>query len=292
MPGVRQRSFRLGDRSELLIQHLLTGIAFTTPVPRQEDIGIDFMCSLISGYGEASLLKAGTFFSVQAKSNTDAIIYEKQYEIEWITNQENPLLICVADRDAGAMDVYSTWNLLCAVQAGWQGKTPASRIALLPGKAFHTWPGVQDLPNASQQVYLGDPILRITHTEIFNEIRIRESIRIVEEWIRLDRMNIVNRHAGLNWIVGPLNYQTGKLPGAQIVSFYWNSNNLGQCIINLGRSATAVWRIINDFGQPVGGVLGTELNAAIPHLKGLLRSLRTLDPSLAEFLREISQDKT
>jgi hypothetical protein len=64
MPGARSRSFRLGDRSELLVQHLLTGIAFTTPVPRQEDIGIDFLCSLITGYGGENLLKAGPAFSV------------------------------------------------------------------------------------------------------------------------------------------------------------------------------------------------------------------------------------
>jgi hypothetical protein len=39
MPGGRARSFRLGDRSELLVEHLLAGVAFTTRVPRQEDIG-------------------------------------------------------------------------------------------------------------------------------------------------------------------------------------------------------------------------------------------------------------
>ncbi len=37
MPGARSRSFRIGDRAELLVQHLLAGLAFTTPVPRQED---------------------------------------------------------------------------------------------------------------------------------------------------------------------------------------------------------------------------------------------------------------
>jgi hypothetical protein len=34
MSGGRARSFRLGDRSELLVEHLLAGIAFTTRVPR------------------------------------------------------------------------------------------------------------------------------------------------------------------------------------------------------------------------------------------------------------------
>jgi len=68
MPGARLRSFRLGDRSELLVQHLLTGLAFTTPVPRQEDIGFDFLCSLITQTKDSGLLRARPFFTVQAKS--------------------------------------------------------------------------------------------------------------------------------------------------------------------------------------------------------------------------------
>jgi hypothetical protein len=60
MPGARLRGFRLGDRAELLVQHLLTGLAYTTPVPRQEDIGIDFLCSLITGGSDDQTLHALT----------------------------------------------------------------------------------------------------------------------------------------------------------------------------------------------------------------------------------------
>ena len=80
MSGGRARNFRLGDRSELLVEHLLAGLAFTTRVPRQEDIGIDFMCSLITGSHGAGLLKAGPFFSVQSKSNRKALVYQKPHE--------------------------------------------------------------------------------------------------------------------------------------------------------------------------------------------------------------------
>jgi hypothetical protein len=101
----------LGDRSEQLVETLLSAFAFTTPVPRQEDVGADFFCSLISKEGQ--LLKAGPFFTVQAKSAPEPVIFQKDYELNWVTRQENPLLLCVADRAALAMDVYSTWNLLC-----------------------------------------------------------------------------------------------------------------------------------------------------------------------------------
>ncbi len=46
MPGGRLRSFRLGDRTELMAEFALNTIAFTTRVPRQEDIGHDFVCAL------------------------------------------------------------------------------------------------------------------------------------------------------------------------------------------------------------------------------------------------------
>ena len=66
MSGGRSRPFRLGDRSELLVEQLLAAFAFTTPVPRQEDVGVDFFCSLT--HQEGQFLKAGPFFAVQAKS--------------------------------------------------------------------------------------------------------------------------------------------------------------------------------------------------------------------------------
>ena len=40
MPGARLKTFRLGDRSELLVEHLLSAFAFTTRVPRQEDVAL------------------------------------------------------------------------------------------------------------------------------------------------------------------------------------------------------------------------------------------------------------
>jgi hypothetical protein len=155
MPGARLRTFRLGNRSELLVEQLLAGFAFTTRVPLQEDVGVDFFCSLTRQEGQ--LLKTGPFFAVQAKSSTDPIVYEKPYEVEWITNQENPLLICVADRKALAMDVYSTWNLLCGVLNGWRGEKKPTRIRLLPGVSHHMWPWVEDKDDGSQDIRLGNP---------------------------------------------------------------------------------------------------------------------------------------
>lgn len=283
MPGGRARSFRLGDRSELLVEHLLGGVAFTIRVPRQEDIGIDFMCSLITGPHGVSLLKAGPFFSVQAKSSTEAVIYEKPHELDWIMHQENPLLICVADREASAMDVYSTWNLICAIQGGWNGQKPASRINLCPGDSSGEWPWIRNNPDGSQDVFLGKPIIRITHDQVFNENSTTAIADVLEGWVAIDRENIVNRHAGLNWVVGPLAYETGKpLAGAHGGIFYWAPQNLEKCRVNLGRSATAVWNLLQ--GSPGQAATQEPWKTGTPHLKQLLLSLRQVDPNLGNFI--------
>jgi len=292
VPGARLRSFRLGDRAELLVQHLLAGLAFTTPVPRQEDIGIDFMCSLITGYDSTDLLRAGPFFSVQAKSPKQVVIYQKPHELEWITNQENPLLLCVADRDAGAMDVYSTWNLLCAVLNGWKGRKPATCIRLCPGTSCSDWRGVEDRADGSQDVLLGKPIVRITHDQVFDEAKTRQTAEVMGQWIKLDRQNIVNRRAGLNWVVGPITYETAKPLGPQLgVSFYWHPQNLPECTINLGRSATALWRVLHHAGiSAVTDVTKPPWPAGLPTLGEVLRWYRDVDPSLRPFLNDLDAE--
>jgi hypothetical protein len=281
MSGGRSRSFRLGDRAELLVEHLLAGVAFTTRIPRQEDIGIDFMCSLITGSHGAGLLKAGPFFSVQSKSSRKALVYKKPHELQWIRNQQNPLLICVADRRASAMDVYSTWNLVCAVQGGCKGQAP-SCIRLCPGEVPAEWPGVKDNPDGSQDVLLGKPIVRITHDQVFNENSTKEIAEVLERWVVIDRENIVNRYAGLHWVVAPRTYETGKCPGGPDgCSFYWNPKSLQKCNVNLGRSAAAMWRVLQSLPEQSAS---EPWKTGIPRLKELLQWLRVEDPNLGIFI--------
>jgi hypothetical protein len=209
MPGGRSKSYRFGDRAELLVQHPLSGLAFTTPVPRQEDVGIDFFCSLITDHSSKKLLKAGPFFTAQAKSSRKPIEYKRPHQIEWIRNQENPLLVCVADLKSGSMDVYSTWNLLCAVKNGWKGDgTVPKCIRLCPGVS-HSWKwyGVEDKDDGSQDVLLGKPIISITHDQLFDDASLRLISQTIGAWIALDRENIV--HCGRKVVAA-----AGEMPTA------------------------------------------------------------------------------
>ncbi len=239
MPGGRLRPFRLGDRAELLVEQLLAAFAFTTAVPRQEDFGIDFFCSFT--HQEGQFLKAGPFFAVQAKSSTAPIEYNETHELEWIKNQENPLLICVADRQSLSMDVYSTWNILCGVLNGWRGQRAASRMVLRPGAEHNVWPWVVDNEDGSQEICLGKPIARVTDAEIFDDARLEPIARAIEAWVVLDRLNIVNRHANIHWVLAPVAYETNESPSDPTgVVFYTNPANMNVYSANLGRAATAL----------------------------------------------------
>ena len=242
MAGGRLRPYRLGDRAEHLTGHLLSAFAFTTPAPRQEDVGYDFFCSLISSEGQ--LLKAGTFFTVQTKSSAAPLIYSKKHEVEWITSQENPLLICVADRKSLSIDIYSTWNLICGPLA----KGIPSRLELLPGVKRSDWPGVVHLPDGAQQIRLGPPIAHVAMRDAYNDKRMERVAGVLRDWIALDRSNMVSNSAGMHWVIGPLDYQTGQSPlaNAQGVAFYWHRNNLAKSAQNLGRAATSIALILRD----------------------------------------------
>lgn len=282
MPGARYRPYRLGDRAELLVEQLLSAFAFTTRVPRQEDIGFDFFCSLITNGKEEQLLKAGPFFTVQAKSSTDPVVYEKDHEIAWITSQENPLLLCVADRSALAMNVYSTWNVMC----GPLYRKPSS-ITLLPSVGRDSWPGVDYKEDGSQHIRLGVPIVRVTDADIFDDSRVDQITTVIRDWVALDRTNIVNRQAGMFWVTGPLSYETGRSPyasGQLGTSIYWHPANVPQCVRNLSRAITALALIIRDHlseaekGQPpwaervaaLQEVVRTHWDLFDEHMRGFL----------------------
>jgi hypothetical protein len=82
-------------------------IAFTTPVPRQEDTGHDLLCALAERHDE--YLWAGPSFAVQVKSTTDPIEYTKPHLLEWIRNQENPFFVAVGNKKTLCVELYSTW---------------------------------------------------------------------------------------------------------------------------------------------------------------------------------------
>lgn len=268
MPGARARGFRFGDSAELLAEFILGSMAFTTRVPRQEDVGHDLLCVLAERTG--NLLTAGPFFTVQVKNKREEIVYDKEYEVTWIKNQENPFFVCVVDRENLTVELYSTWNM-------WNGFLfkKANRIVLVPGGPDDEYQKVWTCEDRTKQVVpLGRPILRISAKDVMNEEQVQSFGAILREWVEMDRENIVNRLAGMYWVVGPIHYETNRplteTPGWS-VAFYWNVKNLPMCLRNFGRSATALRLVVRK-------ALGPDGEAALgwaQKIDGLERVLRS-----------------
>jgi len=116
MPGVLGYGWHESNRGEYLAQFCLSALGVSAPVIRQEDIGVDFFCSLAKE--ENRRLTFHSPFMVQhgAKDSKEFSYggFEKetkkwrQDQIEWLFSQELPLFLCVTDREKAECKLYST----------------------------------------------------------------------------------------------------------------------------------------------------------------------------------------
>lgn len=237
MPGAQPIGPRYGTSAELLAEFVLGSMAFTTRVPRQEDVGHDLLCVLAERSGRMML--AGPFFTVQVKNKKQELVYEKDYELTWLRNQENPFFVCFADTEKLTVELFSTWHMLDGFLA-----SDAKRVVLLPEDDGVVVRPIETKPDQSEQrISLGQAILRVHAQEIVDPHRVGILAAAMRDWVDLDRRNIVNRSAGMYWVSGPVAYSTNASPQAATqvaTAFYWNPKNLEICERNLGRTATSL----------------------------------------------------
>ena len=117
MSGKRVFTWREADRIEHLANFLLSALGLITPVPRQEDLGVDFHCSLADQ--EGAVVTYGFPFLVQVKSIVKPQVrikaprkYRHQPNVipdhlSWLFNQELPMFLALVDRDEISIRLYS-----------------------------------------------------------------------------------------------------------------------------------------------------------------------------------------
>jgi hypothetical protein len=246
MPGARPYGFRQGDRSELLAETVLNALAFTVRVPRQEDVGHDFLCALSEM--KEQMVWAGPSFTVQVKSRREPLVFEEEHELAWIRGLDNPFFIAISDLKNRRVDIYSTWKRLLGIL--YRG---CRRIILIPGNPNATYGDIDTKEDSSEQrIPLDRPILSVDLNDAMDEQRMRSLGEILRSWIILDSENIVRTRTGMYWVTGPTDYETNTpIDGRDAtVQFFWNPNNLDGCIQNFGRSATALRTVIRAaFGE-------------------------------------------
>jgi hypothetical protein len=226
----RQFSYRQGDRAEYLAQYILSALAITVPVPRQEDVGTDFHCSLLRRDGNN--LRPTLPFNIQIKSAgkdvlkngirfggvTDAGNWRKQ-QIELLCQTDAPFLIGLVNLEKQSLDVFSTITRYF-VLSNWQGTGSPREVAMIPYEPAgegHLGAGNQEdlpekpgMPQKLWKLPLGNPIVSISIDQSEDEDQCEEIKNILEPYLRMDQENAVCFRIGLGYFSWPLIIRPGE----------------------------------------------------------------------------------
>src|SRR5262245_46180776 len=283
MPGSRPTGFLFGASAERLAEFIVGGFAFTTPVPYPVDIGHDFHCVLHRPAANRRTLRAGPAFSVQVKSTHGPVAYEAGHAATWLSDQETPLFLCIVDRPKLTFAIYSTWNIHNAHLLHGPLRT-----VLEPNATIEEF-GLPTRVDDTLHVPLGPPVLQLTPKDVVDSTLAMGWADVLEPWIMIDREIIVNRRAGMFWVMGPSRWTTNQsLPNAGqpwMGGFYRNPQNLDRCVGNLLRSAVALRRVI-DLYQERGQLLDCR-----PRTDALDRLLDVFDDDLDPLARHVLHER-
>ena len=226
MPGTLPYSFRQGNRSEYLAQFILTALGVSTPVLRQEDIGVDFHCALAQRQG--NILTFGSPYLVQIKSASESYIAYggvskkgdwKKKAIEWLFSQELPLLIGSIDKQNLSLDLFSTssiWikmhELLNAGELRLMPNIPDNKDEEVAGANPQKDPKLNGIGDGNYwNVYLGPPVVSISIHEVEDDEKIEKYKGILARVLEVDQANITYRRLRIPYSQWLLNIPTNEL---------------------------------------------------------------------------------
>jgi hypothetical protein len=216
--------FRQGDRAEYLAQYILSALAITVPVPRPEDVGTDFHCSLLRRDGDN--LRPSLPFNIQIKKSGDDVLKKgvryggltdagvwKLHEITQFCQTDSPFLIGIVNLESQRLDIFTTITRYF-VLSNWLGKGLPRQIAMIPYDPVgegHLGAGVQEdldpkpiAPHRLWKLPLGQPIVSIAIEESEDEKRCEEIKALLEPYLRMDQENAVCFRIGLGYFLWPL----------------------------------------------------------------------------------------
>ena len=235
MPNLLAVGFHESNQGEYLAQYFLSAFGVSNPVLRQEDIGVDFFCSLANK--EKRRLTFHSPYMVQhGAAGTKEFVYggynkkTKKWRgegLKWLFSQELPLFVCVTDRKKARLRLYTT-SVMWLVRYKFGNVT---QIELCPEERHDP---LEDSRGAkigkkghgdgyTYRVPLGRPIVDLTilqlHTPVFKKAV--EALRVA---IQTEQKNLTFRRLGVHvasWFpdAAPNNPSSLKAAGG----VFWNS---------------------------------------------------------------------
>ncbi len=209
MSGGLSHNFRQGNRSELLADYLMSSIALTTPIRRQDDLGYDFYCQLSnesSGY-----LTFGSPFLLQIKSDDGKNIVDygvetnwKPENLTWLFKLDIPLFIGIVNKKKSLLEIYDTSAL-------WQvynlNHLSPSRIRMQPStrrpdemrencrvSKLENWPE-QHGDGMMYEIDLGNPLISLSNQEVLGGNSLTDKKNLLGRVVDYELTNILLRKA-------------------------------------------------------------------------------------------------
>lgn len=208
LTGATAANFHEAGRSEYLAHYVFSSFGTSVPIPRQEDTGLDLICTLTERDGQRLWPKAS--YCVQVKSTPDPWVFDDERSVKWIIEHPLPVFLCVVNKKKAKLSVYHTSPRFAA----WIAVPRPQRLVMVPGDAHDgygmAWESEGYELGKNGEHPLSAPIAEFTLTEILDDAFHSTIKSILERWIQFDRENIFRIQAGLPLIVLNYRYWTNK----------------------------------------------------------------------------------
>lgn len=187
MKATADRNLRRGARAEDLGVLMLSSFCAVAQVPREQDVGVDVVATLLRPDGSRRLVaEDSVFVQIKAASKREVVIDESG--VDWLYEQRLPLFIGSVDLDAGRMELFTLHLVSRTLLEGRYRQI----VVHLGG-----WP--PDVPVESdgvRHVPLFRPVLAWTLQDMADPEWPERAYRIVQAWSRIELQNIATRRIG------------------------------------------------------------------------------------------------
>ncbi len=184
-------------------------IGTAVPVPRQDDYGVDLLCTLLSERdGQRAWPVA--HYAVQVKSDVEPWVFPSRRSVEWVVGYPAPLLLCVVSKAERTISIYHT---LARFGAAIAAELP-EKLSMRPEGRGSDFTGAYGHDPETGDYLLGPPIVRLTVADLVDKDSIQRFQTVLQAWVELDYENVIRYQIGLRTMDMPLSYRTGEAPVA------------------------------------------------------------------------------
>lgn len=249
-------NFRGGAQSEILARAFFAMIGTAVPVPREDDYGIDLLCTLLSER-EGQLVWPIAPYSVQVKSDLEPWVFPSRRSVEFVVGYGTPLLLCVVSKAAGTISIYQTLARFGAAVAPELPET----LSLRPEGRGKEFLGSYGYDDQAGEYLLGPPIVQLGVAELADPSVVEQVRAVLQAWLELDYRNVIKYQIGLRRVELVMQYRTNEVPvvGGSL-DLAWASAHTRQTgeqtALEIVRWLVTPWANDDDY---VGALLGLLL---------------------------------